>query len=272
MANRTITPIQYDYDGVLIGDHGLTADDLGSINTKLEDARREVLETDARLYQTGEVPTDKAPLDAAFLDMPERLLGEYEAKRADSELGQILATAQRLADTVDRVVLLGIGGSYMGARALMEGCCHPYHNELSRAARGGRPRMYFEGNNVDNDACAALLDLLATGSNTDAEVENEWGVVVISKSGGTLETAVSFRLFLEALAAQGKSDRLSELVVPVTGHSGKLFDLAKAIGCQDIFYVPDGVGGRFSILSAVGLLPAAILGIDIVRLLRVLPR
>ncbi len=268
MTPEPITPIRYNYDGVLIDEHGLTVDDFASIDTKLEDARREVLDVDARLYKIGEVPTGKDPLDAAFLDMPERLLREYEAKRADSELGQILVTAQRMADTVDRVVLLGIGGSYMGARALMESCCHPYHNELSRVARGGRPRMYFEGNNVDNDALAGLLDLLATGSKTGAGIENDWGIVVISKSGGTLETAVALRLFLEALAEQGKGDRLSKFVVPITGHSGKLFDLAGAIGCEEMFFVPDGVGGRFSILSAVGLLPAAILGIDIVRLLQ----
>ena len=67
-------------------------------------------------------------------------------------LDQIIAAGHRLAAEVDRVVVLGIGGSYMGARALFEACCHPYHNELSRPARGGRPRIYFEGNNVDNDA------------------------------------------------------------------------------------------------------------------------
>ncbi len=268
MPSNPIIPIKYDYDGVLIDEHGLTSDDLGSLKTKLENARREVLEIDAQQYASGQVPADKIPLDAAFLDMPERLLDDYEANRADSELGQVLAAAQRFADKVDRVAVLGIGGSYMGARALMEGCCHPYHNELSRAARGGRPRMYFEGNNVDNDALVALLDLLAANSDTGSDVDNDWGVVVISKSGGTLETAVAFRLFLEALAAAGKSDRLAEFVVPVTGRSGKLFDLAKAIGCEELFYVPDGVGGRFSIFSAVGLLPAAILGIDIVRLLQ----
>src|SRR5690606_40682494 len=64
------------------------------------------------------------------------------------------------SDLVDRVVLLGIGGSYMGARALFEGCCNAYHNELCRAARDGWPRMYFEGNNVDNDASRELLDLV----------------------------------------------------------------------------------------------------------------
>ena len=85
----------------------------------------------------------------------------------------------------------------------------------------------------------------------------------------TLETAVSFRVFLEALRDSCAHDVgcIAERVVPVTGASGKLFDLATAIGCPDIFEVPDGVGGRFSILSAVGPLPAAILGLDVVKLL-----
>ena len=76
-------------------------------------------------------------------------------------------------------------------RALLEACCHPYHNELSREARKGRPRIYFEGNNVDNDAVAGLLDVLAG--------DDRWAIVVISKSGGTLETAVGFRIFLDGL-------------------------------------------------------------------------
>ena len=92
--------------------------------------------------------------------MPARLLAEYRQSRDSSELGQILSTAARIRENCDRVVVLGIGGSYMGARALMDTCCHPYHNELSRAQRGGRPRIYFEGNNVDNDASSGLLELL----------------------------------------------------------------------------------------------------------------
>jgi glucose-6-phosphate isomerase len=89
---------------------------------------------------------------------------------------------------------------------------------------------------------------------------------VISKSGGTMETAAAFRQYLAALKTSSPG-QLSQLVVPVTGSSGKLFELSKAIGCPDIFPVPEGVGGRFSILSAVGLLPAAMLGLDVVRLL-----
>ena len=113
--------------------------------------------------------------------------------------------------------------------------------------------MYFEGNNVDNDASQGLVDVLGGNSGED------WAIVVISKSGGTLETAVAFRQFLRLLTDCCGKDRLGELVVPVTGDSGKLFELAQAIGCKDVYQVPDGVGGRFSVLSPVGLLPAAML-------------
>jgi glucose-6-phosphate isomerase len=122
--------------------------------------------------------------------------------------------------------------------------------------------MYFEGNNVDSDSVVELADLLKSRG-------DRWAIVVISKSGGTLETAAAFRIFLRELGdTLGKSaSRLGELVVPITGDSGKLVKLAKALGCREVFPVPDGVGGRFSALSAVGLLPAALLGLDIEKLL-----
>ena len=145
----------------------------------------------------------------------------------------------------------------------MEACCHPFYNEVPTTMRRGRPRIYFEGNNVDNDA---LLDLLRLLQSRD----DRWGIVVISKSGGTLETAAAFRILLRELQASlgSNADQLAECVVPVTGTSGKLFDLAKALGCDEMFPVPDGVGGRYSVLSAVGLLPAAMLGLDSEQLLR----
>ena len=158
-------------------------------------------------------------------------------------------------------MVLGIGGSYMGARALLEACCPHYYNELAASVRGDRPRMYFEGNNVDNDAATGLIDLLESQS-------DPWGVVVISKSGGTLETAASLRIFLQKLGQSlSGGKKVADFIVPVTGKSGKLFDLSTALGCEEIYEVPDGVGGRFSVLSAVGLLPAALLGLDIEKLL-----
>ena len=94
------------------------------------------------------------------------------------------------------------------------------------------------------------------------------GIVVISKSGGTLETAVAFRVFLELpKSCRGDQEKLRRRVIPVTGASGRLRELAEALGCTDVFPIPEGVGGRFSVLSAVGLLPAAVMGLDVNHLL-----
>jgi glucose-6-phosphate isomerase len=260
--------IAYDPSGVFIDGAGISKADLAGFAPQLEAARAETLADLELLKNKLPVPREKELLDAGFIDLPERLLGEYKKDRRGSELGRILVAAARLNEAVDRVVVLGIGGSYMGARALMEARCHPYHNELSRGERGGKPRMFFEGNNVDNDASQGLLDLLGHGR-IARDVADCWAIVVISKSGATLETAVAFRIFLKALEQSLGNDRalVAKHVLPVTGQSGRLFELSKVLGCQEVFDIPDGVGGRFSILTAVGLLPASILGIDIVRLL-----
>jgi glucose-6-phosphate isomerase len=259
--------IRYDPQGVFLPQHGMAVEDLAALAPPLESARDEVLE-DARQWASGAaVSPDKRPIDAGFSELPERLLAEYRELGKTSQLGRIQATADRLAEISERVVVLGIGGSYMGARAIQEACCHPYYNELPRTGRNGRPRLSYAGNNVDNDDLHGLLDLLSTDSSTG--IEDQWSLVVISKSGGTLETAAATRILLRHLQKACANDprQLAQRVVPVTGNSGKLFDLASAIGTPELFQVPDGVGGRFSVLSPVGLLPAALLGLDIVQLL-----
>lgn len=257
-----MTSIRYNPAGAFLSSGGTSAADLEALAPKLQAARDEVL-ADAQLWADGaEVPAPKQPLDAGFHLLPDRLLAELKNKGAESELARLKATADRLADSCASVVVLGIGGSYMGARALMEACCHPYYNEVPPAMRGGRPKVYYEGNNVDNDAAQGLLDVL--GSDT-----GQWGVVVISKSGGTLETAAATRIMIRELGdSLGGDQQLADYFVPVTGTSGKLFELSKALGCQEVYEVPDGVGGRFSVLSAVGLLPAAVMGLDIEKLLQ----
>lgn len=261
--------ISFDYRGALLDGYGLTGEAVASLKSRLCEVRSEVLGTDMDLYSgKGTIPARKLPLDAGFLRLPERMLEAYRTQGPKSELGRILNLAKEISSSVDRVVVLGIGGSYMGARALLESCAAPYFNELSRGERGGYPRMYFEGNNVDNDASSGLLKLLGNGKQSSS-VDDRWALVVISKSGGTLETAVAFRQFYRALESSlgGNKELLSKLTVPVTGNSGKLFDLSKALGCKERFEVPDGVGGRFSVLSAVGLLPAALLGLNVIELL-----
>jgi glucose-6-phosphate isomerase len=258
-----MTTIRYDPSGVFLERGGISRADLEQLQPRLAAARDEVL-ADASLWaKRGPVPPEKEPLDAGFHELPDRLLAERRDKGAASEVVRIVSAANRLAVAVDSIVVLGIGGSYMGARAMLEACCHEYYNEVEPAMRRGRPRMYFEGNNVDNDSLLDLVRLLQSRG-------DRWGIVVISKSGGTLETAAAFRILLRELRGTlgHEANHIGDLVVPVTGKSGKLFELAKALGCKEVFEVPDGVGGRFSVLSAVGLLPAALLGLDIEKLLR----
>jgi glucose-6-phosphate isomerase len=266
------TLLRFDPSATYIPKTGLEPGDVAQLGAQLERLRDEICDIDIKML-AGEIatPASKQPLDAGFYLLPERLLGEYEQDRQGSELARILAVTKQLMAQVDAVVVLGIGGSYMGARALMDACCQPYFNELSRGDRGSRPRIYFEGNNVDNDATQGLLHLLgAHRTNAASSVESSWGLVVISKSGGTLETASAFRQFLSALEAScdGNAEKLRSRLIPVTGHSGKLHDLASELGCTDIFPVPDGVGGRFSVLSAVGLVPSALMGLNIMQLLQ----
>ncbi len=260
------TPLQYNPQPA----RSAIADaDWDALSDPLEAARTEVFQ-DVELFNGGgSVPPEKDPLDAGFIELPRRLLDDYEQQGESSLLGRMLTCAEMLRDELDRLVVLGIGGSYMGLRALFEGLCDPYHNELTREQRGDVPRLYFEGNNVDNDALTSLLNLLQTQCTDPTDFAQRWGIVVISKSGGTLETAVAFRLFREALEKfYGPESRESRrYVVPVTGEVGKLRDFSNARGYPETFPIPDGVGGRFSIFTAVGLLPAAVLGIDVLRLL-----
>ena len=233
-------------------------------------AAREEMLKDIELLGSDAIPADKQPLDAGFQNLPQQLLDEYESQGSESLLGRIEAKAQELREQSDRFVVLGIGGSYMGMRALFEALCHPLHNELTRDQRGGVPRLYFEGNNVDNDSITALQELLKTSCLDPKDVLQRWSMTVISKSGGTLETALGFRLFRESLEAYygADSEESRSLVVPITGLEGKLRNFSNHKGYPEVFPIPDNVGGRFSVFTSVGLFPAAVLGIDLKALLQ----
>lgn len=272
--------IDFNYSGVLLphaeawtplaelqSRHYLRPERIEQIKPQLMQVRQQV--ASERTMQNP--PPRLRPLDSGFIDLPGKLLEAYRKKGDASELGRILAAANRLKDQVDRVVVLGIGGSYLGARALFDALAHTYHNELPDRMRMGRPRLYFEGNNVDNDALQDLLDLLENTCVDPNLREERWGAVVISKSGGTLETAAAYRVVRNELARYyGNSpETIRKYVVPVTGPAGKLNDLSAKDGFppEEILRIPDGVGGRFSVFTAVGLVPAAIIGLDVQALL-----
>ncbi len=218
-----------------------------------------------------QVPADQQPLDAGFIDLAQQTLDQHRRKGEGSPLGRVLETAARLREEVDQVVVLGVGGSSLGARALFEALCSACHNELPPAARHHRPRMYFAGDAFDNDVLQDLFDMLQTVC-VDPEIREErWGAIVVSKSGSTLEPAVAYRaLRREAAEFYGsRSPRLRELIVPVTGSAGRLRELCRAddYSHEQILTIPDNIGGRYSVFTPAGLLPAAVLGLDVRALL-----
>jgi glucose-6-phosphate isomerase len=246
----------------------LPAGRIESLKSDLLKAREETL-NDVELWQSGgTIPPEKQPLDAGFIQWPEELLQDLSDKKAESLVGRLETCGGRLRELADSLVVLGIGGSYMGMRAMFEALRSPFYNEQSRTVRSGAPRIYFDGWNVDSDQQQTLLQLLNDRA-TDHKnaVEGRTAVIVISKSGGTLECAVAFRTFRELVEKQFPK-LAKDLIVPVTGDSGRLRNLSNAAGYKDIFSIPDGIGGRFSILTAVGLLPAAAAGMNIRALLQ----
>ncbi len=209
----------------------------------------------------------KEPLEPGFIDLPQKMLDGFRRRQDASDLGRIIRTAGRLRESFDRVVVLGIGGSSLGGRALFHALCHSFHNEMPAKLRMGKPRIYFEGDALDNDSLQEFFELL-DNTCVDPDIpEERWGVVVISKSGETLETAAAYRAVkAEAARYYGpRSAMYRHAIVPITGPSGRLREMCDAEGYpdDDILTIPDNVGGRYSVLTPVGLLPAAVMGLDV---------
>ena len=168
----------------------------------------------------------------------------------------ILKVAEDVRDRCDAFVVLGIGGSALGPIAVQQALNHLHYNELPKEKRNG-PRLYVE-DNVDPERMAALFDVI----DLDSTVFN-----VITKSGSTSETMAQLLIVFDLLK-KAYGDKLSQHLIATTDEKkGNLIKIAKENGLTT-FFVPDGVGGRFSELCPVGLLPAAVCGIDIVSLLQ----
>lgn len=202
------------------------------------------------------------------LECPRAALADYRANRRSSEVSRILAAAGRLRENVDRVVVVASAATLAAIQSLASACSHPYHNELSRGARGGRPRVYFAGGSLDNDALHGLLDLLE-GERAAVGAENSWGLIAIDSGEDALEPlAVSEILVPRLRAACGDDERvLGERLLLVSPAGTRLDAWARTLPGPERFAQPDGLPGAWSLLTTAVLLPAAVLGIDIVRFL-----
>ena len=169
------------------------------------------------------------------------------------EFARIKKAAEKIRSDSDVLVVIGIGGSYLGARAAVEMLSHSFYNSLDKDKRKG-PAVFFAGNSISSTYLADLLD---------AVEGKDISVNVISKSGTTTEPAIAFRIFKDLLEKKyGKAEAAKRIYATTDKARGALKTLADSEG-YETFVVPDDVGGRYSVLTAVGLLPIAAAGIDI---------
>ncbi|MCZ2344419.1 MAG: hypothetical protein LC104_21880 [Bacteroidales bacterium] len=249
--------------------HLLSADRIEAIRSVMNTVRGQV----AAERELTNPPAKLQPLMPGFIDLPQKLLDQFRRKGDDSTLGRVSQLSTRMRDNCDRVVVLGVGGSSLGAKALFQALGHTYHNELPDKLRMGKPRLYFEGDNLDNDSLAELLELLENTCEVPDDRAERWGIIVCNRSGESLETAAAYRAVRAELARYyaAKSDQhfLKELVIGITGASTKLRDLMLAEGYSDdeILTTPDDVNSRYAVFTPAGLLPAAIVGLDVRALL-----
>ena len=170
------------------------------------------------------------------------------------EFARIQKAAKKIQSDSQALVVIGIGGSYLGARAVVELLKSPNYNLKKK----NTPDIFFAGNGLSTDALLEIIELVK---------DRDFSVNVISKSGTTTEPAVAFRIFKNLLEEKyGKDGARKRIYATTDAHKGALKGLADAEGYEE-FVVPDAVGGRFSVLTAVGLLPIAVAGIDLEALM-----
>ncbi len=173
------------------------------------------------------------------------------------EFARIKKAAQKIKEDSEALIVIGIGGSYLGARAAIEFLRHSFYNMAPKEVRK-TPEIYFAGNSISSTYMKHLIEVIG---------DRDFSVNIISKSGTTTEPAIAFRIFKELLEKKyGKEEAANRIYATTDKARGALKKLADEEGYEE-FVVPDDVGGRFSVLTAVGLLPIAVSGADIDKLM-----
>ena len=205
---------------------------------------------EGQVASAHKIVNDKSGLGNDFLGWV-NLPTDYDKE----EFARIKAAADKIRKDTDILIVIGIGGSYLGARAAIEFLKGPYYNQL----KGDAPEIYFAGNSISGSYLADMIKL-CEGKRVS--------VNIISKSGTTTEPAVAFRVFRKLLEERyGEQEAAKRIYCTTDKARGTLKKLADEKG-YECFVIPDDVGGRFSVLTAVGLLPIAACGADIDKLMQ----
>ena len=190
---------------------------------------------------------------------PKEFLGwmELPTNYDKKEFEKIKKSAKKIQDNSDVLVIIGIGGSYLGARAVIEALTHTFYAYLPKEQRK-TPQILYVGNNLNPNYINDIIDLIGN---------RDFSINVISKSGTTTEPAIAFRIFREILENKyGLKEAQKRIYVTTDKKKGALKQLSDTEK-YTTFVIPDNIGGRYSVLTAVGLLPIAVAGIDITKLM-----
>lgn len=183
---------------------------------------------------------------------------DYPNNYDSKEIEKIKSIAEKVRGNSDIFLVIGIGGSYLGARAAIEMLTHSFHNHLRKDQRTS-PAIFFVGNNLSTVYISDLIELLE---------HKDFSINVVSKSGETLEPAIAFRIFRKILYEKyGEEEARSRIYVTTDRKKGLLQNIARVEG-YETFGIPEDIGGRFSVLTPVGLFPIAVSGICIDEILR----
>ena len=215
--------------------------------------------SDAEVQSMKKIVTDAKELLVSRSGAGNDFLGWIDLPVAydKEEFARIKKAAEKIRNDSEVLVVIGIGGSYLGARAALEFLHHSFNNIVPKEIRKA-PEIYFAGNSISSTYVKHLIDVIG---------DRDFSVNVISKSGTTTEPAIAFRIFKEMLEKKyGKAEASKRIYATTDKARGALKVLATEEG-YETFVVPDDVGGRFSVLTAVGLLPIAVSGTDIDKLM-----
>ena len=214
----------------------ISAEELGAMAPAVEDAHEKIVN------KSGEGSDF-----LGWVDLPVN----YDKE----EFERIKKAADKIKSDSKALVVIGIGGSYLGARAAIEFCTSQNYNLVAKDT----PNIYFSGNSISGNSLSELVDLVK---------DIDFSINVISKSGTTTEPAIAFRIFRELLIEKyGEEEASKRIYVTTDKEKGTLKEFSDKAG-YETFVVPDDVGGRYSVLTAVGLLPIAVAGIDIDKMMQ----
>jgi glucose-6-phosphate isomerase len=251
----------FDYAN-MYGENKITAADVGKMAPALAAAHAAVNQMRLSGEVRGHLSKDGTPEKVLFTQLPYIAQGKLNSPDSIARLKEF---GQSLRHRIDSVVHFGIGGSYLGNKVIFDVHCGDFWNGRTAKERAGYPKLYFSGNNIDPGRTVDLIGQLLADAERKEKPPYKVTLIVVSKSGATLDTMSAFMVVYDALLKQAPRIAVDVVAVtdPAEGDKATLLKKLAADRNWPTLAVPDGVGGRFSIFSEVGLITAACVGFDI---------